>query len=136
MKTSKEDLVGILSAVELALGEDEAAIAREHEAVVDAVRAWADSRADVSCSREYPSEAGQPMPRARIGVRGFGARERDALMAKLLGGRPRIAVWPAGENGIYINPQTLLEGEVEQILRRLDEILGAPTRPSTETLEV
>jgi uncharacterized pyridoxal phosphate-dependent enzyme len=125
MKVGKEDMVGILSAVELYLAEDHEATDRFHEDVVAFVIAWGTGRDDIEVTREFPSEAGQPMPRARITLRGDLATQRDAVMADLLGGRPRIAVWPGGDDGIYVNPQTMRAGEEQAIVRRLEEILAA-----------
>lgn len=134
MKVGKEDMVGILSAVELYLAEDHEATARFHEEVVAFVLAWGAGRGDVEVAREFPSEAGQPMPRARVTLRGGLAAQRDAVMADLLGGRPRIAVWPAGDDGIYVNPQTMRPGEDALVVGRLEEILAArsaaPTPPA------
>lgn len=125
MKVSKEDMIGILSAVELSLAEDHPAIDRYLEEVVALFVAWGAGRGDVEVVREFPSEAGQPMPRARITFRGPLAVERDAVMADLYAGRPRIAVWPSGDDGIYVNPQTLVPGEEALIVPRLEEILAA-----------
>jgi L-seryl-tRNA(Ser) seleniumtransferase len=125
MKVGKEDMIGILSAVELYLAEDHVATDRFYEEAVAFVFAWGAGRADVEVVREFPSEAGQPMARARIAFRGPLVRHRDAVAADLLGGRPRISVRPAGDDGIYVNPHTMLPGEVDVIVRRLDEILAA-----------
>jgi L-seryl-tRNA(Ser) seleniumtransferase len=124
MKVSKEDLIGILSAVELSLAEDHQAIDRFHEDVVAFFVAWGAERADVDVVRDYPSEAGQPMPRARITFRGTLAAQRDAVISDLYAGRPRIAVWPSGDDGIYINPQTLLPGDDAVIAARLADVLA------------
>ena len=40
MKVGKEDLVGIVAAVEWYLAQDHAAVGRRHEAIVDHVVAW------------------------------------------------------------------------------------------------
>ncbi len=136
MKVGKEDLIGILSAVELSLAEDHAAIDRFHEEVVASFVAWGAERGDVEVAREFPSEAGQPMPRARISFLGDLAAQRDAVMADLLAGRPRIAVWPSADDGIYVNPQTMQPGEGEVIARRLTEILDVRSKavmPAPET---
>lgn len=125
MKVGKEDLVGILSAVELSLAEDHAAIDRFHEAVVAFFVAWGAGRGDVEVAREFPSEAGQPMPRARLTFLGDLSAQRDAVTAELYTGAPRIAVWPSGDDGIYVNPQTMLPGEDAVIARRLEAILAA-----------
>jgi L-seryl-tRNA(Ser) seleniumtransferase len=125
MKVSKEDMIGILSAVELSLAEDHEAAARFLDDVVAFFVAWGAGRSDVEVVREFPSEAGQPMPRARITFRGALVRQRDAVVADLYAGRPRISVWPSGDDGIYVNPQTLLPGEEAVIAGRLEEILAA-----------
>jgi L-seryl-tRNA(Ser) seleniumtransferase len=128
MKVGKEDLIGILTAVELALADDEAATIEGYEQDVRHVIDWGNARADIDVVREVPSEAGQPMPRARITLRGATAARRDEVIADLRDGRPRVSVRPAGGDGIYINPQTLLDGEVEIVCRRLSEILDAGPR--------
>lgn len=136
MKVGKEDLIGILSAVELSLAEDHAAIDRFHEEVVASFVAWGAERGDVEVAREFPSEAGQPIPRARITFLGDLAAQRDAVMADLLAGRPRIAVWPSADDGIYVNPQPMQPGEGEVIARRLAEILDVRSKavmPAPET---
>lgn len=129
MKVGKEDLIGILTAVEMALADDEAASIDGYERMVQKVIDWGNRRADVDVVREVPSEAGQPMPRARITLRGATPAWRDAVIADLRAGRPRVSVRPAGGDGIYINPQTLLDDEVEIVCRRLAEILDDAPRP-------
>jgi len=128
MKVGKEDLIGILTAVETALADDEAATIEAYERVVRHVIDWGNSRTDVDVIREIPSEAGQPMPRARVSLRGATAAQRDVVIADLRAGRPRISVRPAGADAIYVNPQTLLDGEVESVCRRLAEILDEGLR--------
>jgi hypothetical protein len=49
--------------------------------------------------------------------------KRDELLDRLLEGEPAVSLAPAGESGVYINPQTLEKGEVETIIRRVGEIL-------------
>jgi len=123
MKVGKEDLIGILAAVEAALADDEAAIIEGYERAVRHVIAWGNGREDVDVVREFPSEAGQPMPRARVTLLGVTPARRDELIGELRSGRPRVSVRPAGDDGIYVNPQTLQDGEVELVCRRLAEIL-------------
>jgi uncharacterized pyridoxal phosphate-dependent enzyme len=128
MKVGKEDLIGILTAVEIALADDEAATIDGYERAVRHVIDWGGGRTDVDVIREVPSEAGQPMPRARVTLRGAIAAQRDMVIADLRSGRPRVSVRPAGVDGIYVNPQTLLDGEVEIVCRRLAEILDEGPR--------
>jgi L-seryl-tRNA(Ser) seleniumtransferase len=125
MKVGKEELAGILAALEWYLRQDHAAMMRRYEEVVQYfVSAFDGKRPGISARRDFPSEAGQPMPRALITLDkkalGFGPSD---VAKELLAGDPAIAV-SAGRNGIYLNPQTLREGEERLVARRLAEVLG------------
>ncbi len=48
---------------------------------------------------------------------------RDEIADALLNGSPRISVAKAGQDGIYLNPMTLADGEDEIVLARLLAIL-------------
>jgi L-seryl-tRNA(Ser) seleniumtransferase len=125
MKVGKEELGGILAAVELYLQQDHAAELKRYEDVVGAfVKAFDGKRDGVSAWRDFPSEAGQPYPRALVALDsaklGFGT---DHVVKALSEGDPAIAVSP-GRKGIYLNPQTLEEGEEKIVIRRLSEVLG------------
>lgn len=125
MKVGKEELGGILAAVEWYLRQDHAALMRRYEDVVQFfVSSFEGKRPGVSARREFPSEAGQPMPRAFIvldkNVLGIGPGDVEKA---LLAGDPAIAV-SANRHGIYLNPQTLQDGEERVVARRLAELLG------------
>lgn len=122
MKVGKEELAGVLAAVEWSLAQDEDAILAGYE---DAVRLWIDGLTGipgVSVERGYPSEAGQPHGRAIVRLTG---RSRDDVVAALWNGRPRIAVAALKDDdtAIALNPQTLEPGEAEIVLRALRTIL-------------
>ncbi len=129
MKVGKEDLVGVMTALELALQTDETATIRGYEAMVERIVAWGRGRSDVRVGREIPSEAGQPLPRARVTFTGDLPHQRDAIIQDLRDGRPRVGVWPAGEDGIYVNPEMMLDGEDALVCERLAEVLAARSAP-------
>ena len=62
------------------------------------------------------------MPRAEIQLdeRGLGL-SRDQLLERLRSGEPAITLAPAGEHGVYVNPQTLEPGEERIVTRRVVE---------------
>lgn len=125
MKVGKEELVGLMAAVRWYLDLDHEALMASYE---DQVRYVIDalSKVDgVTARRDFPSEAGQPMPRAEVVLdEGRPGVTRDDVLARLRDGTPSVALAPAGECGVYVNPQTLREGEVEIIVERLVEILS------------
>lgn len=124
MKVGKEELCGILAAVEHHLGLDHESISRRYE---DQVRYIIDAVSNVegvTAERAWPSEAGQPMPLARIAFGPGAPRDRDALIAALLAGEPAIEVAPHGPDAIHVNPQTLVPGEERIIAERLRAILN------------
>jgi uncharacterized pyridoxal phosphate-dependent enzyme len=123
MKVGKEDLIGILAAVEWYLAQDHVATAGRYEAMVDHVVAWAHTRQDVSAMRETLGEAGQPTARARITLAPELAPRRDEILARLRNEPPRIELLPAGDDGLYLAPETLLPGEEAVVTRRLGDVL-------------
>jgi L-seryl-tRNA(Ser) seleniumtransferase len=78
----------------------------------------------VSARRSFPSEAGQPMPRAELifAEQALGIT-RDEILRWLYQGSPAISLAPAGKDGLFINPQTLQVGEEKIIVERIKIVL-------------
>lgn len=102
-KVGKEEMLGLLAAVERAVALDSTAVHAGWSEIVDA---WVNELGTLpaaSVSRTERSHSGQPVPRAIVE---FGSTEtRDAVIAALWEMDPRIAVLPEGEQGIGLNPQ-------------------------------
>ncbi|HEV2528347.1 MAG TPA: aminotransferase class V-fold PLP-dependent enzyme [Thermomicrobiales bacterium] len=125
MKVGKEEMVGLLAAVEVALRQDEPAVIEGYETIV---RGWIEGLSGiegVTAERSFPSEAGQPHSRAMVTLSPDLALTRDTIVRELWDGDPRIAVAAVGTDTIALNPQTIQPGEDVIVLRRLREILGA-----------
>ncbi len=123
MKVGKEELLGILAAVEWSLQQDEAALLASYEATVER---WVSGLADVPgvrAERSYPSEAGQPHSRAIVHLLPDAALTRAELVDALWQGEPRIAVGDPSPDAIALNPQTLEPGEAEIVLDALRRLL-------------
>jgi uncharacterized pyridoxal phosphate-dependent enzyme len=124
MKVGKEEMAGLLVAVERFLNLDHEALAGQYEAMVRTVIEAASEFPDVNATRDWPSEAGQPIPRARVTV-GSGALQ---LQEDLLQGEPRISVALDGDEALLINPETLNPGEeiivAERLLMELERRTG------------
>ena len=125
MKVGKEEMVGLLAAVKWYLDQDHEALQQSYE---DQVTYYDEVFADiqgVTVHRSFPSEAGQPMPRTEIR---FDAEQlgitRDEILQQLADGEPSIDIAGAGADGVIINGQTLMPGEIEIIAQRLKEIVS------------
>jgi L-seryl-tRNA(Ser) seleniumtransferase len=133
MKVGKEEMVGLLAAVEWYLAQDQQALTRRYEAMV---QLFLDRFGDVPgmrATRAFPSEAGQPIPRAllrwdaeRLGIAAAEVKRR------LREGTPGIEVELAAPDGIHVNPETLEPGEELVIADRLAALLGASAPPPAE----
>ncbi|MGW5366337.1 aminotransferase class V-fold PLP-dependent enzyme [Actinopolymorpha pittospori] len=124
LKVGKEELLGLLAAVEWTLAQDEPALLAAYEATV---RGWVDGLAGlpgVQVERGYPSEAGQPHSRALVRIGPDSGWDRDRLVAALWACDPHIAVGEVDPNTIALNPQPLQDGEDEIVLRELRRLLA------------
>lgn len=119
MKVGKEELAGLLAAVEWSLAQDEPALLKAYEATV---AGWLRGLVDlpgVHVERGYPSEAGQPHGRAIVTLDPASGWKRDELVAALWAHDPRIAVGVVGTDSLALNPQTLEPGEDVVVLDAL-----------------
>ena len=124
MKVGKEEMVGLLAAVEWYLNHDHGELQQSYEDQVTYYdKVFADTQG-VTVHRNFPSEAGQPMPRTeiRFDEESLGIT-RNEILHQLQTGEPSIDIAGAGANGVLINGQTLMPGEVEIIAQRLKEII-------------
>lgn len=126
MKVGKEELAGALAAVSWTLNQDETEILAGYETVV---HGWIEDLGrlkGISAERTFPSEAGQPMPRALIRFLEGGEARREAVIASLRAGSVRIEVGtdPAVPDGIFLNPQTLEPGEDEIVAQRIKAVVA------------
>ncbi|RZU12501.1 L-seryl-tRNA(Ser) seleniumtransferase [Kribbella rubisoli] len=121
MKVGKEELLGLLAAVEWTLQQDESELLASYERIVDDWIVGLQAIPGVVVERGYPSEAGQPHSRAVLRLPGI----RDEVIKKLWDGDPRIAVGTFGlpDDAIALNPQTLQPGQHKLVLQALHNIL-------------
>lgn len=119
MKVGKEEMLGLLAAVERYLSLDQAELSERYERMVQTVLDAVAEVPGVIGSRDWPSEAGQPIPRARVMV-GQGARQVQRALWDL---NPRIAVAVDGDEALLVNPETLNPGEEITVAERLVDVL-------------
>ncbi len=124
MKAGKEEIVGLMAAVRRYLDLDHARLMETYEEQVRRVLEAFAGAPHITARRSFPSEAGQPMPRAELTFdeRALGIT-RDELLQRLLDGDPAVALAPAGASGVFVNPQTLQPGQEMIIVERIRAIL-------------
>ncbi len=114
MKVGKEELVGVLAAVEWSLAQDEPGYLAAVEGHVDR---WIEGLRDVPgirVERGLPIVAAEPIPRVLIRLQGADSEERDRIIADI---RARgVVVGPDGDTSITLNAQTLRDHEAEPVL--------------------
>ena len=126
MKVGKEELAGMLAAVEYTLNQDEDALIEGYE---EMVHGWIEDLAGfpgITTERRFPSEAGQPHSRTIIHIGEASPWTRDQIVEQLLTGDVCIEVSvPADDPKAFaLNPQTVAREEADIISKRLREILG------------
>ena len=126
MKVGKEELMGLLAAVELFLdGSDQEDYRRwrvDADLIVAGLEGIDGARATVDDGDQLFFPGG--VPRVRIEL--LGDRTADAYGAPLRDGEPSIFMggW---DRGMFVDPMTLQPGEAQQVARRLRAVLR-PTR--------
>lgn len=124
MKVGKEELMGLLAAVEryLKLNHD----AREHYCETT-VADWCTALNQVEgleAQRNFPNEAGQPLPRCLVTIdSAICGITRDRVIEKLLQGNPAVSVAPHNEQQLHLNPMTLESGEEQIVYERLVAVI-------------
>jgi uncharacterized pyridoxal phosphate-dependent enzyme len=125
MKTSKEVMVGLLAAVELALKRDEEADWKGWSQVVDQwLDAWQErAPMGVDVWRNEINEAGEQIPRVMVRF-GQGARwTRDGFVDALRAGDPIIEVVHDALDGVAFSPHMLRPGDAEHVGRVVNDLL-------------
>lgn len=124
MKVGKEEMIGLLTAVERYVEVDWTERARRYEETVERWIAYFGDVSGLTASRVFPNEAGQPTPRCRVA---FGPEVglTGAEAARLLWeGEPGIAVAADGADAISFTPELLGEAEEEVVLERIGALAG------------
>jgi uncharacterized pyridoxal phosphate-dependent enzyme len=123
MKVGKEELFGILAAVEWTLAQDEPAMIAGYEAIVQGWLSALQGLPGVEIRRVFPSEAGQNHARAVVRVLPDSRMSRDEIRAALWDRDPRIAVFPEGDDLFTLNPQVIGPDEANLVAEAVREVL-------------
>lgn len=123
MKVGKEELAGMLAAVQYTLDQDEGAILQGYETIVQNWIKDLAGIAGVTTERGFPSEAGQPHARTLVRLDAGFRKTRDQVVDELKNGEVWIEVAAVESNAIALNPQTLTSQEAAIVAARLRQVL-------------
>ena len=124
-KVGKEEIISLMTAVRLYMEKDEIATVAGYERQVEYVIKSFAGFDGIEAARSFPSEAGQPMPRALVRLLpGVFKANAEEICEQLKMCKPAILVAAKGDS-IFINPQTLLKNEIEIVTGKLKEVLAA-----------
>ena len=123
MKVGKEELLGLLAAVEWSLAQDEPGYLARMERHVASWVAGLSDVPGIHVERGIPVAVAEPLPRALVRLHGADRAERDRLVAEI---RARgVAVHIEGDTTITLNPQTIEEEEEAPVLAAVRAVLLA-----------
>ncbi len=123
MKVNKEEMVGMLAALELFVGKDHAAEAREFERRAEEIRKAASSVAGVRAQIFVP-EVANHVPHVRVSWDGASTGSRAAAIVRALQeGEPSVAIRSEGET-LVVGVWMMQPGEEKIVARRLREELN------------
>lgn len=138
MKVGKEEICGLVTAVERYLALDHAAIEATWEQTVEMWRSGLSDVSGIEAKRLATNEAGQPVVRLELTIDPNAANVTASdVIERLWAGNPRVAVLAGAENRFYVTPDTLGPGEDVTVLERLREALAMGERTNDkETTDV
>jgi L-seryl-tRNA(Ser) seleniumtransferase len=120
-KVGKEEMLGLLAAVEWSLARDEPDVRDHYNSIVTT---WIAGLADlpgITVTAAERSHSGQPIPRALVSF--ATTAQRDDVMARLWEMNPRVAVLPEGDRAIGLNPQLVIGNQPAIVLASLRRAL-------------
>ena len=125
MKVNKEEMLGMLAALELYVGKDHAREAREFDKRAEAIRSGAASVPGVTAEVFVP-EVANHVPHVRITWDGADRTAAAAVVTAMRDGEPSIAI-RSEENALVVGVWMMRGGEEKVVAKRLRETLAART---------
>ena len=121
-KVGKEEIVGLLTAVELYLKRDHAADWKRWQAIIADWETELKSVEGIRVARAGPENAGN-VPYLSVDwdqrAKGF---THEEYLRRLREGRPRIELWETRDRGLCLTPFMLEPGEEKIVIRRMCEV--------------
>ena len=121
MKIGREEMIALYTAVRQYVESDEEARLQWCESEVRKLISALGEAKHFSAERTWPNQAGQPLPRAFVSLKNTSIRPSE-LRRMLEEGNPSIVCYSENRPGVYVNPMCLADGEMEQIIKRFQEL--------------
>lgn len=119
-KIGKEEIMGLLTALELWLARDtDADLRRAEQAVGHWGQALEARVPGLVCVRDWPGEAGRPMPRLRLSWDGELYARAERIDARLQSLDPAVIVFVADSHSLWINPELVADGDLATVVDSL-----------------
>jgi len=125
MKVGKEEIVGLITALESYLSINEADEIRRCEEIIEFWRLGLSEAPGVVSTERHWGDAGKPFARLLVNFREDNEGTAPALAAALRSGRPRVEVLVEAENALILDPELLTAADAEFVLRRLCEVIAS-----------
>lgn len=120
LKVGREEMIGLYSAVKQYVEMDHAARLQWCEEQILRIRTAFAQHSLFCVTRSFPNEAGQPIPRAFVALKGTDITP-EQLCDYMRRGTPSIYVNSDGQNGIFINPMSLTAEEIGLVIQKLNK---------------
>ena len=126
-KVGKEEIAGLLKAVEEILSSDELSDARKWHSVVDRWLVELDElkHLGVELQKTFTSHSGQPIPRAILFLPFADNAIRDEIIDYLWNQDPSIALLPQEGVGIALNPHMIKDEEISLVSKAIVSAIAA-----------
>ena len=127
MKVGKEEIVGLITALEMYVEKDHEAERREWESKVRFLLEALAELPHVEVTRIFPDEVGRPVPRARVWVdeQSIGVTAYEIAECLYQGDLPvRITPFYLHEAALVLNPLCLQDGEKELVVSAFQRVWG------------
>lgn len=118
MKVGREEMVGLYAAIKQYMEMDHDA---RYQWCEEQIRKLTEALSGITAlkvSRSFPNEAGQPIARAFVELAET-KRSPEDLQKHLMDNNPPIYTFTEDKNGVFVNPMSLRDGEIDVIAARL-----------------
>lgn len=124
LKVSKEEIVGLVTAVEIYAHRDHAGDLADAQRRTHRLVEWLSGLPGVHAAYRFPDHIGRPYPTAVVDLDPAGSRHAAPVISALLAGRPSVAVMgDADRYRLRVDVRILSDDEVEIVGRQLRRVL-------------